>query len=324
MCLIPFFIGRVVENRRKAAATDAEKLLDDVAGTNSHLGSGVAVPKKSVPSKVLLLLAIPACCDLLGTTLAGIGLLYLNASIFQMLRGSIILFVSIMSRIVFKRRIPPYRALGIFVVVVGLSLVGLSSYLDSHTSTSTTVTPFDVMIGIALVLAGQLFNGIQMIIEEYLLKNHDVPPILVVGTEGTVGLCLMILVMIFMSTTIPGSDFGGVYENALNSFTQVVKQENLCSFCVALSFLSSCVCCQIKNSNFLLFNVILYCFSISVYNFCGLSISKQLSAVHRTLVDASRTVFVWVINLFAFYALNQTSFGESWVTRVVLRIVSLL
>lgn len=207
-----------MENRRRA---NHERLLDEVAGTDSHVGV-LAAKSKSTPKKILFLLTIPACCDLLGTTLAGIGLLYLNASIFQMLRGSIILFVSIMSRIFLKRRIPTYRALGVVVVVIGLSLVGLSSYLDSHNSTSTTVTPLQVMIGIALVLAGQVFNATQMIIEEYLLKNHDVPPILVVGTEGTVGLCLMILVMLFMSTTIPGSDFGGVYENALNSFTQVL------------------------------------------------------------------------------------------------------
>ena len=40
---------------------------------------------------------VPTICDLIGTTLSGIGLLYVPASVWQMLRGAIIIFAGILS-----------------------------------------------------------------------------------------------------------------------------------------------------------------------------------------------------------------------------------
>ena len=48
------------------------------------------------------IIILPTLCDLLGTTLAGIGLLYVSASVWQMLRGSIIIFTGILS-VILKR-----------------------------------------------------------------------------------------------------------------------------------------------------------------------------------------------------------------------------
>ena len=36
-----------------------------------------------------------------------------------------------------------------------------------------------------------------------------------------------------------------------------------------------------------------------------------MTAVHRTLVDALRTILVWVVDLFIFYFIDK-SFGEAW------------
>jgi hypothetical protein len=50
----------------------------------------------------------------------------------------------------------------------------------------------------------------------------------------------------------------------------------------------------------------------SVYNFCGLAVTKSLSAVHRTLIDACRTVLVWCVDLLIRYAFHQHAYGEAW------------
>lgn len=39
--------------------------------------------------------------------------------------------------------------------------------------------------------------------------------------------------------------------------------------------------------------------------------TKKLTAVHRTLVDALRTILVWGVDLFIYYLIDE-SFGESW------------
>jgi hypothetical protein len=36
-----------------------------------------------------------------------------------------------------------------------------------------------------------------------------------------------------------------------------------------------------------------------------------LTAVHRTLVDASRTILVWVVDLFVYYVIDE-NYGEAW------------
>jgi hypothetical protein len=51
--------------------------------------------------------------------------------------------------------------------------------------------------------------------------------------------------------------------------------------------------------------VLLYFCSISFYNFFGLSVTNEFSSVHRTLIDASRTVFVWAINLLIYYKIDS-------------------
>lgn len=49
---------------------------------------------------------------------------------------------------------------------------------------------------------------------------------------------------------------------------------------------------MIGNNKQLLAFVLLYWISIAFYNFFGLSVAKKLTAVHRTFIDAVRTIFV--------------------------------
>lgn len=66
-----------------------------------------------------------------------------------------------------------------------------------------------------------------------------------------------------------------------------------------------------SNSTPLMCMVLSYFVSIAFYNFCGLAVAKQLSSVHRCLIDACRTVLVWSIDLGLFYCTNG-KYGEKW------------
>jgi hypothetical protein len=52
-------------------------------------------------------------------------------------------------------------------------------------------------------------------------------------------------------------------------------------------------------------------FSIAFFNFFGVSISKELSAIHRTLIDATRTICVWIVQIFIYYVVSK-DYGEAW------------
>jgi hypothetical protein len=73
----------------------------------------------------LFLLALPSSCDIMGTTLVNVGLIMVPASIYQMVRGFLVVFVGLFSVIFLKRRLSLSQWGGLFLVVLGVSLVGM-------------------------------------------------------------------------------------------------------------------------------------------------------------------------------------------------------
>ncbi|GAT21573.1 integral membrane protein [Aspergillus luchuensis] len=77
----------------------------------------------------IFLLAAPACCDIAGTTLMNVGLLFVAASVYQMTRGALVLFVGLFSVLFLHRKLYLYHWLALFIVVLGVALVGLAGAL---------------------------------------------------------------------------------------------------------------------------------------------------------------------------------------------------
>ena len=183
-----------------------------------------------------------------------------------------------------RRKLFGFHALGLAVVFAGLGVVGASSLLNNSSGSSG----FDgkAVLGLALVVAGQLCNAVQMVVEEMYLKNRNIAPLKVVGMEGFFGLIIMIFIILPVLYFIPGKD-GGRYENSLEAFKMM------------------------SENGVLMAMVLLYLSSIAFYNFCGLSVAKRISAVVRTLVDALRTIVVWACSLIIFYS-GAEDYGEAW------------
>lgn len=86
--------------------------------------------------KTLFLLALPSTCDIMGTTLVNVGLIMVPASIYQMVRGFLVVFVGLFSVVFLKRRLTLSQWGGLFLVVLGVSLVGnYPPHRNSHTRT---------------------------------------------------------------------------------------------------------------------------------------------------------------------------------------------
>ncbi|KAH3856305.1 hypothetical protein DPMN_098891 [Dreissena polymorpha] len=200
---------------------------------------------------------LPTLCDLVGTSLAGIGLVYVDASVWQMLRGSIIIFTGILSKIFLKRPLKISHWIGMVTV----------------------------MIGILLILGSQIVSAAQMVIEETFLKSRNLHPLHVVGLEGSYGFLLMSFVVLPAMYFIPGADVGNKYENSVDALYQMANSPRLLVLCL------------------------LYLSSIAFYNYFGLAVTRSLTAVHRTLIDACRTIMVWVVDMLIYYAFDK-NFGE--------------
>jgi len=169
----------------------------------------------------IFLLAAPSVCDITGTTLMNVGLLFVAASIYQMTRGALVLFVGLFSVIFLRRKLYLYQWSALFVVVLGVALVGLAGALfgdqsghdltqDDGVSANTAGTPEAVqtIIGVLLIAAAQIFTASQFVLEEWILENYEMDPIEVVGWEGIFGFSVTFVGMLIMYAVV-GSTAAG-------------------------------------------------------------------------------------------------------------------
>ena len=296
LCFFGFLYQR--NKVRKQLADEAGKKIERDEKAQKELDS---IVNTRIWQPILML---PTFLDLLGTSLGGIGLVYCEASIWQMLRGSIIVFTGILSWIFLKRKLAMYRWFAIFLTICGLAAVGSSNILidnedQSSSSSGDTFTiatlledillgsssgeghkghsKYMVIVGILCILCGQLVAAMQMVVEEKLLKGRSFAPMHIVGLEGMLGFLLMLFVVLPAMFFIPGSQKSPLgYDTYENSWDAIL---------------------QMGHSTMILCCGILYCLSIAFYNFFGLSVTKHLTCVHRTLIDACRTIFVWAFDL---------------------------
>ncbi len=116
----------------------------------------------------------------------GVGLLMTYASTFQMLRGSVVVFTSLLSLVFLRKNLRVAQWIGLGILVLGLITVGISSVLVPKNSTQAP----NPVLGNVLIVVAQLVVATQMVVEEHFLSEYNIPPLLVVGWEGVFGMPL--------------------------------------------------------------------------------------------------------------------------------------
>lgn len=244
------------------------------------------------------LLAIPACCDITGTTLMNVGLLFVAASIYQMTRGALVLFVGLFSVIFLKRKLFLYHWVSLVIVVLGVALVGLAGAIYSgdknspanvdqpellHTalhairdtiSQASEPAVLRTVLGIFLIAFAQVFTATQFCVEEWILENYALEPLRVVAWEGLFGFVVTVLLQIILHFTVGVSAKGKYgYFDAEEGYRQMLTNRAIATTSIAIMF------------------------SIGGFNFFGLSVTRSISATSRSIIDTCRTLFIWIVSL---------------------------
>jgi drug/metabolite transporter (DMT)-like permease len=223
--------------------TDADSIR-----SSDPLNPAVKVLTKSDEDRLPLkglkvsLLALPAICDICGTTLMNVGLLFVVASIYQMTRGALVLFVGLFSVVFLKRRLYLYQWLALVLVVLGVGIVGLAGALykeDSKSSSAAVLllvkevvarakevasSPDAVhtIVGIFLIAGAQIFTATQFVLEEFILEKYALEPLKVVGWEGLFGFLVTALGMIVLHLAVGRTDTGRYgYFDAVEGWRQL-------------------------------------------------------------------------------------------------------
>jgi drug/metabolite transporter (DMT)-like permease len=188
----------------------------------------MAVPEDRLPLKgwKVLLLSLPAICDICGTTLMNVGLLFVVPSIYQMTRGALVLFVGLFSVVFLRRTLHLYQWFALVTVVLGVGIVGLAGaiYKDDKAAPAAMIivreaitliarearTPEAVktIIGICLIAGAQIFTASQFVLEEYILEKYALEPLKVVGWEGLFGFSVTVIGMVVMYFAVGRTDAG--------------------------------------------------------------------------------------------------------------------
>lgn len=172
-----------------------------------------------------------------ATSCMYVGLTMTYASVFQMLRGSVVIFTGILSVVFLKRKLYVFHWLGMICVLIGATLVGVASVMDSGSNaTHVAHPPSNPLVGDILIVGAQIIVAVQMVVEEKLVVGKNVPALQAVGWEGFWGflvLSCLLVAMYYMpaldglsdgpklsdtdnATSYPGA--GEHFENSVDAF----------------------------------------------------------------------------------------------------------
>ncbi|KAF6257076.1 hypothetical protein COO60DRAFT_1626921 [Scenedesmus sp. NREL 46B-D3] len=251
---------------------------DDRENDGEAAGSGA----KSI-LKEGLMLCIPTGFDLAATTLMNWSR---SCVVFQILRGSEMLFAALFAVLFLKRRLNRWHFLGVGLCMVGISLVGVSRVLAAGDDSSGGGSD-SLQDPLGAIQAG------QVTVEDHFMSEMGMHPLKVVGWEGVIGSAVMLGGALPLLQRLPFEDGSGLAEDSRGSWCMVASSPSI----AVVLFLSS--------------------FAVLVYNVSGMYVTEQVGAAARTVLENARTVLVWLAALGLYYMHvgggdGGVSIGEAW------------
>ncbi|RLN47919.1 hypothetical protein BBJ28_00008567 [Nothophytophthora sp. Chile5] len=217
-----------------------------------------------VSLRTMAAIAIPAMLDLLQTVLSNVGLLWISSSVYQMARGSIIIFSAFFSVRLMGKQLYGFHYASIWIVMLAVALVGYAGV--GHSSTASTTSDADslnAMLGLGFIIASQVLCALQIVVEEHMMLALNVSPMLLVGFEGLWGLVFYVVLVPVLTLTPPGD----------SAFSRTWHEDFADSFV------------QLSNSPMLVGLILAYIVAVGTLNVTGNYVTKHLSAVMRSIAE---------------------------------------
>ena len=217
--------------------------------------------KEKTPFNIFLFVP-PAVLHLTSRIFTFIALTLTTASSFEMLTGTNLIFVSILSRIFLKKSLAWYKWFAILVISIGVVVVGISDMKSEESKGTEDESTSNPVLGDIFVVIAMAFYACQLTYEEKFVKKYNIKPMNAIGLEGSFAvaiLSVMLVVLYFIPVKFDMEQPGGQLDDALDGFVQLSNNPIL-----LLSFLLTTVA---------------LCFTLVA----GINVTRKLSAVHRLL-----------------------------------------
>ena len=250
-------------------------------------------------------------CDMTGMSMMYFGLTLTSPSSFEILKGAVIIFTGINSKLFLKRQMSWKKWGSLIIIMTGLLVVGMSDILPSvnhenqqigtnaqspisrasndlalsKTSNETCSTDgnglSNEILGDLLIVAAQIFLSAQFVYEEKMLSSYDIEPLQAVGWEGFYGLIIMSIVLVPLSYINTGSC---LWSNSPSS--PWTLEDPIDGFI------------QLRNNYLLLGLFCGYVMLVPFYVYSHIAVTKEFSATTTIVLESSRAILVWMISLY--------------------------
>lgn len=258
-------------------------------------------PNQQTGTVKLYIVALPAMCDILSTTMLNVGLLFVVPSIYQMTRGTVVLFSALFSVWFLRRRVERYKWFALLLVVLGVTVVSLAGAtkqdpisedpphlpptiyapelsLDAvetaRLTSASSVHALKTTIGVCIVSAAQILAAAQFVLEEVIMSRYPIAPLELIGYEGVSGLIVMLSAQVIAHITYGSTNNGrGSIFDMSTGWYQIIRNPRIYTASILMMA------------------------STGVYNYFALTVTRSLSATHRSTIDTFRTILIWAVGL---------------------------
>ena len=212
---------------------------------------------------------LPTFFDLLASSLSYLGLIFIAPSVYQMMKGFIIVVVAVFSVIFLKAKLYRHQILGCGLATFGVIIVGTVSILYQAASASNPV------LGSVLVLCAQFFTGGMFVVEELFFSKIKIDPLYAVGLEGLFGVGYFVILLPILYFIPCSLEFclGGRVEDSILALKQIGTNSTIALYWTATTII------------------------IAAFNWSGISTTKHASSLSRSTLQTTKTILVWVCSI---------------------------
>jgi len=232
---------------------------------------------------------VPGFFNLCNSALRWAALLYIAASVLEMLISGTELVLSVMAaRFIRKRSVSNARWLGVGIVAIGVLLVGFADVakeesVEASSSSNTTSSSLETQVIAAGLLLGQsVCSVLQDLAEEVFMQESNFPATLLLGMEGSIGLFFGLIIYVPLAHAF--------HEDINLAFFLLGNDREILGWAIAFT-----LCCT----------------ATGIFNISATAVTSSMT---RNVWKNARSALVWIFGLLLFYNSGNTDLGEEWFT----------
>eukprot|EP00804_Cyclotella_cryptica_P013478 CCRYP_005195-RA/>CCRYP_005195-RA protein AED:0.36 eAED:0.36 QI:822/1/1/1/1/1/2/66/493 len=229
--------------------------------------------------------AVPAVFNLVNAMMRWAALMYIPASVAEMLiSGSELVLSVVGTRIVRGRKVTSMRWAGIGVCTIGIIMAGYFHSVNAKSGDGNDddyiSSNKDILTGTMLILGQSIMSVSQDLSEELFMQEADFPPALLVGMEGLFGLVIA-CVLYFPASPLLGEDPSETISD--------LKDRQIIVLSIGWALL------------------------VTVTGIFNIAATGVTSSMTRNVWKNLRTCLIWITGLSIYYYTGNHDLGEEWV-----------